>query len=77
MGADLRLSAAVLDGSRRGFVLTSLYGRDESQIYCKPMQRGESAYLLTDEERQAIHIAAESAPSITLSRQEKGLCKAK
>lgn len=37
--------------------MSSLYGRNESRIYAKPVQKGVSTYHLTDEERTAIERA--------------------
>lgn len=53
-GSDLSFAIAVLDGNRDGFVLSSIYGRDESRVYAKPIVQGRSDYFLTQEEEQAI-----------------------
>lgn len=53
-GSDLSYSVAFLDGNQTGVVLTSIYGREESHTYGKPIIHGESSYLLTDEEQQVI-----------------------
>lgn len=53
-GSDLSFSIAVLDGNNDGFVLSSIYGRDESRVYAKPITKGISDYLLSDEEKKAI-----------------------
>jgi hypothetical protein len=53
-GSDLSFAVAVLDGNRNGFVLSSIYGRDESRVYAKPVKQGESDYFLSQEEEQAI-----------------------
>ncbi|HHW92560.1 MAG TPA: DUF4446 family protein [Firmicutes bacterium] len=57
MGSDLSFAVALLDQGGDGVVLSSLYGRNESRIYAKPVQRGVSTYHLTDEERRAIQKA--------------------
>ncbi len=54
MGSDLSFSVALLDDKLDGFVLTSIYGRDESKMYAKPVVKGESAYPLSVEEMQAL-----------------------
>ncbi len=59
-GSDLSFAIAVLDGNRDGFVLSSIYGRDESRVYAKPVQKGESNYFLSQEENQAISQALEN-----------------
>lgn len=57
MGSDLSFAVALLDQGGDGVVLSSLYGRNESRIYAKPVQKGVSTYHLTDEERTAIERA--------------------
>ncbi len=56
-GSDLSFSVAWLDGRRDGLVLTSLYGRQESRVYAKPVKNGLSNYSLTEEEKRAIEAA--------------------
>ena len=58
-GNDLSFSIAMIDQEETGFVLTSICGRDESRIYAKPLEKGYSIYLLTDEEKKAILDAKE------------------
>ncbi|HHV06606.1 MAG TPA: DUF4446 family protein [Firmicutes bacterium] len=53
-GSDLSFAIAVLDGNADGFVLSSIYGRDESRVYAKPVRQGKSSYFLTKEEEEAI-----------------------
>ncbi|WP_067930403.1 DUF4446 family protein [Alicyclobacillus kakegawensis] len=54
VGSDLSFSLALLDDDRNGVVLSSIYGRDESRVYAKPVQAGTSSYPLTEEEQMAI-----------------------
>jgi hypothetical protein len=56
-GGDLSFALALLDGSGSGVVLSSLFGRDESRVYCKPVEEGKSTYVLSKEEQKAIEIA--------------------
>lgn len=58
VGSDLSYSVALLDDEQNGVVLSSIYGRDESRTYAKPVEGGSSRYTLTDEERQVIEKAA-------------------
>ena len=53
-GSDLSFSVALMDASNTGFVLSGIYGREESRVYAKPLAKGESTYTLTKEEKQAI-----------------------
>jgi hypothetical protein len=54
MGSDLSFAIALLDANDNGVVLSSLYGRNESRTYAKPIQGGKSTYQLSDEEKEAI-----------------------
>ena len=54
MGSDLSFSIALLDSFQNGFVLTSIYGRDYTTSYAKPLKFGKSVYPLSVEEMQAI-----------------------
>lgn len=57
MGSDLSYAVALLDSHNNGVVLSSIFGRDDSRSYVKPIQNGQSTYTLTDEEEQALHNA--------------------
>lgn len=59
-GSDLSFSLALIDDQNNGVVLTSLFGRDDSRIYAKPIENGQSIYNLTEEEKKAIQIASEN-----------------
>jgi hypothetical protein len=63
VGSDLSFSLALLDDEQNGVVLSSIYGRDESRVYAKPVRAGESTYPLTEEERMAI-----AGENLTLQR---------
>lgn len=54
MGSELSFSIAFLDNFLNGFVLTSIYGRENSTCYAKPIKNGKSIYPLSVEEMQAI-----------------------
>ena len=53
MGSDLSFSIALLDKFQNGFVLTSIYGREHTTSYAKPVKFGKSIYPLSVEEMQA------------------------
>ena len=53
-GGDQSFSIALLDGNKDGVVITSLYGREGNRIFAKPIKKGKSEYLLTEEEKKAI-----------------------
>lgn len=56
-GSDLSFSLAIVNAENDGAVFSGLHGRDSTYIYAKPLQKGESAYPLTPEEKQAIESA--------------------
>ena len=58
-GSDLSFALALLDGKKNGVVLSSIYGRNESRVYAKPVVDGQSSYYLTDEEKAALNKALE------------------
>jgi TolA-binding protein len=53
-GSDLSFSIALLDEHQNGVVISSIYGRDESRTYAKPINAGQSTYTLTDEELEVL-----------------------
>ncbi len=62
-GSDLSFTAAFLNEQGDGVVLTSLFGRDQSRTYAKPIHGAQSTYVLTDEEKSAIASAMASGPT--------------
>ncbi len=56
-GGDQSFAIALVDGHGNGVVLSSLHARDVTRVYAKPLQKWESTYQLTDEEKQAIALA--------------------
>ena len=59
IGSDLSYAVALLDDNNNGIILSSLFGREESRTYAKPIVNGTSSYTLTDEELQALAKARE------------------
>jgi len=60
VGSDQSFSVALLDGNDCGVVITSLYSREDNRIYAKPINNGQSSYVLSEEERSAIEQAKRS-----------------
>jgi hypothetical protein len=56
-GSDQSFSAALLNDTGDGLILTSLWGRDEVRLYAKPVDKHESRYVLSQEEKQALDMA--------------------
>lgn len=59
-GGDQSFSIACLDAQNNGFTISSLFTREGTRIYTKPILDGESKYPLTEEEKQAIAEATNS-----------------
>ena len=54
MGSDLSYAVALLDSYNDGVILTSIFGREDSRSYVKPVEKGQSTYQLMPEEQQAL-----------------------
>jgi len=56
-GGAQSFALALTDGRGDGIVISSLHTRENTRVYAKPLHNWESAYTLTDEEKQAIERA--------------------
>jgi hypothetical protein len=56
-GGDQSFAIALLDSSDTGVVISSLYTREGTRVYSKPLDKGKSKYPLSEEEKQAIEKA--------------------
>lgn len=61
-GSDLSFALALLDKKKNGVVLSSIYGRNESRIYAKPIVDGQSTYHLSSEEKSAPNVRSPMYP---------------
>lgn len=61
VGGDQSFALALLDEKKNGLVISSLYGRDSSRVYAKPLEGGKSKYQLSREETSAIEKALKNA----------------
>lgn len=59
---------AIYDDRGNGVIVSSLVGRDECRVYCKPLHAGKSDRELSEEERRAIEEATGSGPRQIVSR---------
>ncbi len=57
MGGDLSYAVAMLDANNNGVVFSSIFAREDSRSYVKPVENGKSSYALTNEEEEAIRKA--------------------
>jgi hypothetical protein len=56
-GSDLSFSVAFINEEQDGLVITGIHGREQTFLYAKPIDKGQSAYMLTPEEKTAISLA--------------------
>ena len=57
MGSDLSYAVAMLDSHNNGVVLSSIFAREDSRSYAKPIVNGTSTYAMTKEEEDALQQA--------------------
>lgn len=58
-GSDLSFSVAFVNEDQDGVVITGIHGREQTFLYAKPIDKGQSAYMLTPEEKIAINQASQ------------------
>ncbi len=56
-GSDLSFSVAIVNDQQDGVVITCIHSREQAFLYAKPLDKGQSAYMLTPEEKTAINQA--------------------
>ena len=61
MGGDLSYAVAMLDANNDGIIFSSIFARDDSRSYIKPIKGGTSDYALTDEEQGVLKEAVGQA----------------
>ena len=61
MGSDLSYAVALLDAHDNGVVMSSIFGREDSRSYAKPIVGGKSTYPMTNEEEEALREAMNTA----------------
>jgi hypothetical protein len=57
-GSNQSFVLAMLDARGDGFVLSSLHSRQQTRTFLKPVSRGKADSAVSDEEAEAIRIAA-------------------
>ena len=62
MGSDLSYAVAMLDSHNNGIIFSSIFGREDSRSYVKPVSDGTSAYTLTSEEEKVLREAMAKRP---------------
>jgi len=71
-GSDQSFSLVLLDARDNGVVVTSLYGRNESRVYAKPLLDGKCPYRLSGEELAALARARDGKRWASLATGEGG-----
>lgn len=66
MGSQLSFSIALLDDFNNGFILTSIYGRENTVSYGKPIKNGTSSIPLSAEELIVIDRAIRGEYSLNI-----------
>lgn len=56
-GGNQSFAIALVDGQGDGVVFSSIYGRDETRVYAKPVEQGASTFALSSEEQAAVDSA--------------------
>jgi len=59
-GGNQSFVICLLDSKNDGFIISSLFTRDGSRFYTKPIEKGASNYALSAEEKEAIKKATSS-----------------
>ena len=59
IGGDQSFSIALLDKNNNGIVVTSIYSKETSRIFAKPIENSKSTYKLSQEEEETIRKAKE------------------
>lgn len=57
MGGDMSYAVAMLDHNNNGVIFSSIFGRQESCTYVKPVENGISKYPLSEEENKVLQEA--------------------
>lgn len=58
VGSDLSFALALLDEHNNGVVINTIFGRDATYTYAKPILATESNRTLSQEEKEAVRLAA-------------------
>jgi hypothetical protein len=61
-GSDQSFAIALLNDRHSGVVISALHARSGTRVFAKPVEAGKASHALSDEEAEALRIAAEGAP---------------
>lgn len=71
IGNNLSFAFTVLDGKNDGFCLSSVYGRNESRIFAKPIVDGKCLYGMSAEEQESLDSAVHYTGDIQTAQKEE------
>lgn len=72
IGSDLSFALALLDEKDNGIIINGIFARNNSYIYAKPIQNGQSTYKLSEEETEALQRAKTEFQKLNISLNEQG-----
>lgn len=67
VGGSQSFALALYDDKGDGALITSLVGRSDCRVYCKPLIGGKSERSLSQEEQRAIREAVQTGPKSIVS----------
>ena len=70
IGNNLSFAFTVLDGKNDGFCLSSVYGRNESRIFAKPIVDGKCLYGMCEEAKESLDNALQYAGELTTVQKD-------
>lgn len=71
IGSDLSFALALLDEKDNGIIINGIFARNNSYIYGKPIQSGQSTYKLSEEEMEALQRAKAEFKKINIFLNEQ------
>lgn len=57
VGGNQSFSVSLLDNENSGYVISSIHSREGTRVYAKKIDKGDSDYNLSEEEKKAISLA--------------------
>jgi hypothetical protein len=67
VGGSQSFALAIYDERGDGCIVTSLVGRSDCRVYCKPLAAGRSDHTLSQEEQRAVREARSEAPKAVVN----------
>lgn len=64
-GSEMSFSIAILNDYADGIVLTGIHSREQTYMYAKAIERGESKYALSPEEKKVVLQASSSGTAVS------------